>query len=160
MMRRFRLGSMALPLALAFIAAACSDDDPVEPTPDPIVEEEVIGTYIAAGESGTIELITGEDETTDLLEAGAELEIVLGADGELDGRLFIPEWEEEEDLEVDLAGSWEIDGYLIEIAPEAETILDGLRLKVDDEGLRGSIEVDDDLILRVVVVRGDHELAD
>src|SRR5690625_5879204 len=91
MMRRFRLGSMSLALALAFIAAACSDDDPVEPTPDPIVAEEVIGTYIAAGECGTIELITGEDETTDLIEAGAEREIVLGGYGELDGRLFIPE---------------------------------------------------------------------
>lgn len=89
-----RPGAAVLALTVAFALPACSDDDPIAPN-DPPKMEDVAGTYVAAGDVGSFVLIDEDEETTDLLEAGAELEIELDSDGKTKGRLFVPEGDED-----------------------------------------------------------------
>lgn len=149
-MTRIRLSSALLAITLAFSAAACSDDDPVEPTP--LTMKDVAGTYVASGEVGSL-IITGEDdETIDLLEQGAEIEIELDADGTTAGQLFVPEGDEDgSDLEADLAGTWTLKGDTVQLKHDADTFLRDMKFVVNKKELVGSDEISDGVLKATLV---------
>jgi hypothetical protein len=102
-------------LALAALAAGCSDDDDVF-TPS---VENVSGSYSAE----TFTVTTGAG-TVDLLAQGAEVTVDLAADGTTTGHLFIPGGDEDGgDLEADLSGSWTLTDSTVTFSQDADTFI-------------------------------------
>lgn len=126
----------ALALIMALVAVACSDD-PVRP--DPPTMTKVAGTYVASEKTGKLTLISEDDEEIDLLAEGAEIKIELDKDGTASGRIFVPAvGDDEEELEVDLDGSWTLKGDTVRLSHDTETFLHELSLRVKNGKLEGS----------------------
>lgn len=144
-MIRIRTTSAILVFALAFSAAACSDDDPV--SPDPLTMEDVAGTYLASGDVGVLTLTKEDDDPIDFLEKGAEIELELDADGVTAGRLFVPEGDEDgSDYEADLTGTWTLKGDTVQFKHSADTFLRDTKFIFKKGELVGSLEDSDGLI--------------
>ena len=92
------LSTRATTLALAAILSSCGDDDNdvFSPTID-----NVAGSYSAATLT-----VTSPSGTVDFLALGAEVDVILAANGTTTGHLFVPGGGEDgEDFEADLTGT-------------------------------------------------------
>lgn len=137
-----RITKLGMLLALTTLTVAACDDDPVGVTPPTM--DDVAGEYVAEEGAGVFTVVLEED-TTDLLEAGAILTLVLDADGTTSGSIFVPGWGDDEgDLEADLDGIWELAESTVTLEIDAGTFLDGLSLIWTNSGLSASGTLDDD----------------
>ena len=130
-MRTLILASWSRPLILmAAVALAGCDDDVAEPTIEEVAGEYLGVQFTARSESGTV----------DLIENGAEVVIVLHADGTTTGHLFIPDGEPGgEDMERDLAGHWAIEGTRIDL--DHDSFLAAMHFRWRGDGLiEGELE--------------------
>jgi hypothetical protein len=99
--------------ALLFLLA-CGGDDGFTPT-----EETVVGAYEAASFTATSGV-----GTTDLLALGSIVDATLDADGTTSGRLFVPGGDEDgSDLDVDLTGTWALDGDTVTFDHSGDTFI-------------------------------------
>ena len=99
---------------LVLLTASCGGDDPFSPT-----IENVAGSYVA-----TAFTATQSGVTTNLLNLGASLEIVLDGNGTTAGRLFAPGLGEEgEDIDVDLSGTWALQGDAVTFEQPGDTFV-------------------------------------
>lgn len=120
---------IAIRLALAASAAlfACSDD-----STGPGMAE-VAGTYLATDFTTTV-----DGTETDELADGAAIELQLNSDGSAEGSLFLPgAGEGGADVDADLAGTWTLQGGIVEMHHAADTFLRDMPLSVQGEALVG-----------------------
>jgi hypothetical protein len=109
-MRRL-MRTLIAPLVL--LTGSCGDD-PFSPT-----IENVAGSYVA-----TALTATESGLTTNLLNLGASLEIVLDSDGTTAGRLFAPGLGDGgEDIDVDLGGTWALEGEVVTFEQQGDTFV-------------------------------------
>jgi hypothetical protein len=116
---------------LVFLTLSCGGDDPpFTPTP-----ESVAGSYHATRLTGTQSGIT-----VNLLSLGASVEMVLNEDGTTTGRVFAPGLEQGgQDLDIDLAGTWTLQGETVTFSHSGETFIRDVpftvgRNRLDGEG--------------------------
>ncbi len=103
------------PLVLALTVLVGCGDDPVT-----VTMEEVTGSYVLT------ELQTTQGTTTrDLIAEGVTGNITLLADGTTTGSLFIPASVniDGEDINADLAGTWELNGDKIDFMHPEDTFI-------------------------------------
>lgn len=118
---RFAPGGLLLLLA-------CGGTDTFTPT-----EESVAGTYEASAFT-----LTGFTGTTDLLLAGATVDVTLAPDGTTSGRLFVPGADEDgSDLDEDLGGTWTLAGNTVTFDLSADTFVDEVDFIAGDHTLTG-----------------------
>ena len=101
-------------LVALMLLAGCGGDDAFTPT-----EESVAGTY-----QPTVFTVNSGLGPTDLLAAGATVDLTLAPDGTTSGRLFIPGGAEDGgDLDEDLAGTWALSGETVTVDQAADTFI-------------------------------------
>ncbi|MBA3895118.1 MAG: hypothetical protein H0X69_15780 [Gemmatimonadales bacterium] len=101
------------PIALGLLLA-CGGSDGFSPT-----EETVAGTYQASTFT-----VTSTIGSTDLLTAGATVDVTLAPDGTASGRLFVPgAGEGGADLDEDLTGTWTLSGETVTFDQTADTFI-------------------------------------
>lgn len=98
----------AIPLALAALLTVSCGGDPVGPT-----MEAVAGTYTA-----TSFVVDG----TDVLSAGGDLSLTLGAHGSVAGSLFVPP-SVGGGLTADMAGTYTLSGNTLRLEQTADTFV-------------------------------------
>jgi hypothetical protein len=119
------------------LVLACGGSEGFSPT-----EESVAGTY----QAGTF-TVTSAVGTTDLLAAGASVDVTLAADGTASGRLFVPgAGEDGADLDEDLTGTWTLSGDTVMFVQTAATFIRDAdfiagRNTLTGEGTFGSLTV-------------------
>jgi hypothetical protein len=122
---------MVITVAVLAGSVAC-DDDSVGPAP--ITDESILGTY-----SATRLDVTVAGTTTDLLDEGAEVTIMLAEEGTTTGQLFIPEGNDDgSDLDESLDGMFEFDDDNDEVRFDlgADTFLEEVTFAASREGGR------------------------
>ena len=92
---------------------ACGGDDSFSPTP-----ATVQGTYNASRFTATNESVG----TVNLLALGAEVHVVLNADGTTTGHLSVPDLGPGA-VEADLAGTWSLSGTTVTFSPTAQLVI-------------------------------------
>jgi hypothetical protein len=118
------------PVLLLLTLSCGGDDTPVTPT-----VETVAGSYQASSLTGTQSGIT-----VNLLSLGASVEMVLNEDGTTTGRVFAPGLEQGgQDLDIDLAGTWTLQGETVTFSHSGETFIRDVpftvgRNRLDGEG--------------------------
>ena len=127
----------ALVVVLAIMGTAACGENAAPEMPmenDPPEIQEVAGSY-----SATVFTVTEGGTTTDLLAQGASIELLLKADGQTSGRLFVPGGNEDgSDLDADLTGTWSISGSSVTLAQTADTFLRDMTFVVgNDNSLEG-----------------------
>lgn len=130
-----------LPL-LGFVAfASCHVGDPFLPSP-----ENMSGAYTAT------QLITVDPNgPVDWLKAGASLHITLTLDGKTSGRLFMPGAAPGGgDLDEDMAGTWLVYGYTLQIAQAAPTFIRNIDFIAEENRIAGDQYFGD--TLRVIII--------
>lgn len=111
------------------------------------------GEYVATEGTGVFTSET-DDETTDLLEEGATINLVLEDGGAMSGTLLVPGWGEDgADLEAELDGTWELASFTVTVEVDAGTFLDGLELEWSEGLLSGSGTLDDETTFEIEVER-------
>jgi len=116
-----------LPVFL-LLTLACGGDDPFSPT-----VENVSGSYQASSLTGTESGIT-----LNLLSLGATVAIVLNPDGTTTGRIFAPGLDEGgQDLDVDLAGTWTLQGETVTFNQPGDTFIRDVPFTVGRNRLQG-----------------------
>lgn len=101
MIRRKLPGKLMVAL-VGMALSACGDDGT---GPDGIVRADILGTFDA-----TTFTVTEGGSTTDLLQAGGDIELTLEGNGTTTGRIFVPEQGEGgTDLDESLAGTYAFD---------------------------------------------------
>jgi hypothetical protein len=91
--------------------------------------------------------------TTDFLSVGASLEITLSDNGTTAGRLFVPGGDEGGgDLDVDLAGTWALDGTTVTFNQDADTFVRDMDFEYANGQLTGE-ETFFDATVSVVLAR-------
>ncbi len=125
-MQRSRL--MVLPVILVLTLSCGGDDSPFSPT-----VETVAGSYQASSLTGTQSGIT-----VNLLSLGATVAIVLNTDGTTTGRIFAPGLDEGgQDLDVDLAGTWTLQGETVTFNHPGDTFIRDIPFTVGRNRLAG-----------------------
>jgi hypothetical protein len=148
--RKGRMSTLAATLLIGTLVAAGCEDDPVQV--DPPTMAEVAGEYTAAGEVGAF--TTDNGEVTDLLDAGAEVTLTLDEDGTLAGSLLIPgAGEGGADLEVDFAGSWTLNDFVVTVDIDEDTFMDGAELTWASGTLSASGDYDTDVTFDLELAR-------
>lgn len=100
-------------LAVLALAGGCDSGTDVD-----LTMADVAGTYVATTLTST------DGATTDHLAEGSEITIVLSEAGTTTGRMFIVGGEEDgSDYDVDLTGTWSLDGTTVEFSHAADTFL-------------------------------------
>lgn len=132
-------------VVLGVLLAACGEDDGFSPS-----EENVAGTYSAAEFT-----LTDADGTLDLLALGAEVDVILAADGTTSGHLFVPGGGEGgEDFESDLTGTWSLDGSIVTFGQAGDNLLPDVEFMASRDRLTGEATFGDDTI-RLVLDKAD-----
>jgi hypothetical protein len=124
------MNSSALRLFLAILplAASCGGDDPFSPT-----VENVAGSYEATSLTGTQSGVT-----VNLLSLGASVEMVLNVNGTTTGRVFAPGLDQGgQDLDVDLAGTWTLQGETVTFSQAGDTFIRDVPFTVGRNRLQG-----------------------
>lgn len=122
-----RFGLMIVPVIL-LLTLSCGGDDSFSPT-----VENVSGSYQASSLTGTQSGIT-----VNLLSLGATVAIVLNADGTTTGRVFAPGLDEGgQDLDVDLAGTWTLEGETVTFNQPGDTFIRDIPFTVGRNRLQG-----------------------
>ena len=124
-----------LMLAASFGLAACGDDTVGLDER----QEAVAGSYVSSAATPATVLTTTEvGETIDWLAQGAVLTLELRANGTTAGRLMVPGMDEDGgDFDVDLTGTWTLQGDTIHLDHEADTFLRDMPLRVEGNRLIG-----------------------
>ena len=114
---------------LLFLTLSCGgDDEPFSPT-----VQDVAGSYQASSLTGTQSGIT-----VNLLSLGASVEMVLNENGTTSGRVFAPGLDEGgQDLDVDLAGTWTLQGETVTFNQTGDTFIRDVPFTVTPNRLRG-----------------------
>jgi len=121
------LASRCAPAGLMLLLA-CGGSDTFMPT-----EETVAGTYEASAFT-----LTGFNGTTDLLLAGATVDVTLAPDGTTSGRLFLPGGDEDgNDLDEDLGGTWTLAGRTVTFDQGADSFIRDVDFIAGDQTLTG-----------------------
>ena len=116
------------PVLLLLTLSCGGDDDPFTPT-----VETVAGSYQASSLTGTQSGIT-----VNLLSLGASVEMVLNEDGTTTGRVFAPGLDEGgQDLDVDLAGTWTLQGETVTFNQAGDTFIRDIPFTVRRNRLEG-----------------------
>ncbi len=116
------------PVLLLLTLSCGGDDTPVAPT-----VETVAGSYQASSLTGTQSGIT-----VNLLSLGASVEMVLNEDFTTTGRVFAPGLDEGgQDLDVDLAGTWTLQGETVTFNQAGDTFIRGIPFTVRRNRLEG-----------------------
>ena len=124
----YRSGRRLLPLLLLLTLSCGGDDEPFSPT-----VENVAGSYQASSLTGTQSGIT-----VNLLSLGATVAIVLNEDGTTTGRVFAPGLDEGgQDLDVDLAGTWTLQGETVTFTQTGDTFIGDIPFAVSRNRLQG-----------------------
>jgi hypothetical protein len=124
---RIQRASAALVCAFALSIAACGDSGPTVRS-----QESVAGTYVA-----TTLLATTSGATTNLLNAGATITLVLNADGTTAGRIFVPA-SLSAAIDQQLTGTWDFfDANDIDLASNSDTFLRDMLFSVSGNSLYG-----------------------
>ena len=134
-------------LALATILSSCGDDDNdvFSPTID-----NVAGNYSAATFT-----VTSPAGTVDFLALGAEVDVILAANGTTTGHLFVPGGGEDgEDFEADLTGTWTLTDSTVTFDHEGDTFIRDVEFTVTRNQLTGE-ETFDDQTVRLVLTKSD-----
>lgn len=119
----------ALPALLLLLLAAACDNSPTNPSRDAVA-----GSYRA-----TTFTVTNAGTTTDLLRAGATIELNLSASGTTTGRFFVPGGQEDgSDLDADLTGTWTLNGSTVAFDQTADTVLRDMTFTVSGNRLEGT----------------------
>jgi hypothetical protein len=119
-----------VPMIVLLTLSCGGDDPPFSPT-----VQTVAGTYRATRLTGTQSGIT-----VNLLSLGASVEMVLNEDGTTTGRVFAPGLEQGgQDLDIDLAGTWTLQGETVTFSHSGETFIRDVpftvgRNRLDGEG--------------------------
>ncbi|HUR93895.1 MAG TPA: hypothetical protein VMY76_04900 [Gemmatimonadales bacterium] len=104
----------AAALCVVIGLGACGGEDGFSPSIDT-----VSGSYAAVTFT-----LTSAVGTTDLLALGSTVVITLSADGTTRGRLFVPGGDDNGgDLDVDLAGTWILNGETVTLSTEGDTFI-------------------------------------
>lgn len=140
-LKRTRRTTLLLTI-ICLVLVGCSDENPTQP----VTRQAVAGNYAAVSftlrENGT---------STDLLAAGASVNINLLIDGTTTGRLFVPGGDDDgSDLDKDLAGTWSLAGTIVRLQHAADTFLRDLALTFADGRLTGELSSIDGTIAIVL----------
>lgn len=135
-----RLGLRAAALVFAVSTLACNE-------PTGTTRDQLSGSYVASlpatGGSafGSLTFTTTEGGVTvDRVAEGAEIKLVLAADGTTSGSLFVPNADPEapgESFTADLTGTWSVAGNVITLTHGADTFLRDMPLTVKGDRLEG-----------------------
>jgi hypothetical protein len=120
----------ALKLApiVVLLTLSCGGDDPFSPT-----VQNVAGSYQASSLTGTQSGVT-----LNLLSLGATVAMVLNEDGTTTGRVFAPGLDEGgQDLDVDLAGTWTLQGETVTFNQAGDTFIRDVPFTVGRNRLQG-----------------------
>lgn len=124
----YRSRRSLLPALLLLTLSCGGDDPPFSPTP-----ETVAGTYQASSLTGTQSGIT-----VNLLSLGASVEMVLNEDFTTTGRVFAPGLDEGgQDLDIDLAGTWALQGETVTFSHTGDTFIRDVPFTVSPNRLQG-----------------------
>jgi hypothetical protein len=135
-------------LALAAVLVSCGDDDSIDDSFSPTVEN-VSGSYSAI----TFTLATAAG-TTDLLDLGSQVDVVLAADGTTTGQLFVPDLGEGgEDFEADLTGTWTLSNSIVTFNHDADTFIRDVEFTASQNHLTGEFASSDETV-RLVLAKG------
>jgi hypothetical protein len=116
------------PVLLLLTLSCGGDDAPSSPT-----VETVAGNYQASSLTGTQSGIT-----VNLLSLGASVEMVLNEDFTTTGRVFAPGLEQGgQDLDIDLAGTWTLQGETVTFSHTGETFIRNVPFTVGRNRLEG-----------------------
>jgi hypothetical protein len=119
---------LKLASVVAFLTLSCGGDEAFTPT-----VENIAGSYQASSLTGTQSGIT-----VNLLSLGATVAIVLNEDGTTTGRVFAPGLDEGgEDLDVDLAGTWTLQGETVTFNQAGDTFIRDIPFTVGRNRLQG-----------------------
>ncbi len=128
-------------LVIATTLSAC--DDGVGPE-----VEAVAGSYEA-----TVFTVTIDGTTTDVLADGGSLELDLGTDRTVTGRLFIPGGDEGGgDLDASMAGTWSLASDVVTFDHPVDTFVRDMDFRVEQNRLIGE-ETFGDATIRVTLSR-------
>ena len=120
--------TLQLMAALLLLTLSCGGDDPFSPT-----VENVSGSYQASSLTGTQSGIT-----VNLLSLGATVAVVLNPDMTTTGRVFAPGLDEGgQDLDVDLAGTWALEGETVTFNQPGDTFIRDIPFTVGRNRLQG-----------------------
>jgi hypothetical protein len=137
------IGGCALALALG----ACGGDDGggFSPTMD-----NVAGTYHAT--TFTVENGSG---STNLLQLGASVDVILAANGTTSGQLFVPgAGDNGGTLDENLAGTWSLSGSTVTFNQTANTLIEGAEFTAEQNQLTGNGTINGLTILLVLTRTG------
>jgi hypothetical protein len=137
---------MRKPLAtfalLAFALAGCSaSGDPTFPASGSLAASYITTVPASAGApsfGSFLVTTTANGVTTDRVVTGAEIRLVLAADGSTSGHLFVPaDGGGTANFDADLAGTWSATGDVVTLRHAADTFLRDMPLAVRDGSLVG-----------------------
>jgi hypothetical protein len=115
-------------IPLLLLTLSCGGDDPFSPT-----VENVAGSYEATSLTGTQSGVT-----VNLLSLGASVEMVLNVNGTTTGRVFAPGLDQGgQDLDVDLAGTWTLQGQTVTFSQAGDTFIRDVPFTVGRNRLQG-----------------------
>jgi hypothetical protein len=121
--------TLKLAPVLLLLTLACGGDD----TPSAPTVESVAGSYQASSLTGTQSGIT-----VNLLSLGASVEMVLNEDFTTTGRVFAPGLDQGgQDLDLDLAGTWTLQGETVTFSHTGETFIRNVPFTVGPNRLQG-----------------------
>jgi len=117
-----------VPMIVLLTLACGGDDEPFSPT-----VQDVAGSYQASSLTGTQSGIT-----VNLLSLGATVAIVLNEDLTTTGRVFAPGLDENgQDLDVDLTGTWTLQGETVTFNQTGDTFIRDIPFTVGRNRLQG-----------------------
>lgn len=150
MLTRPSFATFGLLVVLTLVTTSCSD--PVGPSPEVIAAS---GNYFAHPGGGAAPLdtrlgtftVTENGVTTDMLEAGASIGVILDRNGVTDGRLLIPG-----EIDARLYGSWTLEDGVVRFSHEADTFVRDMEFRAENGRLVGEA-VFDGVTIRVTLER-------
>jgi hypothetical protein len=124
----YRSRPKLLPAFLLLALSCGGDDEPFSPT-----VQDVAGSYQASSLTATQSGIT-----VNLLSLGATVAMVLNEDGTTTGRVFAPGLDEGgQDLDVDLAGTWTLEGETVTFNQTGDTFIRDIPFTASPNRLQG-----------------------
>jgi hypothetical protein len=124
----YRATLQLLPIFMLLTLSCGGDDPPFSPTDDTVA-----GSYQASSLTGTQSGIT-----VNLLSLGATVAITLNPDHTTTGRIFAPGLDEGgQDLDVDLAGTWALQGETVTFNHPGDTFIRDIPFTVGRNRLQG-----------------------
>jgi len=121
---RYHLQRTAFTVMAICAAWACATE-PQAPTTEQLAGQYRAGDDSASDVLGVLEFTTMEDGvTTDWVQRGAHLTIILSENGTVTGRLFVPGADEDGgDFDQPMDGTWTSEGAIVRLTQSADTFV-------------------------------------